>query len=122
MAIGTDIIKTTGRLIFELHRGEDEETERSIDIPYPRTDDESLQEAVNSVASIYSGAADDMNLLIQPANWRDVSDEDVWTTTGLRYEIVTTTTTPITPDTPVTVGSAQENQTEEHHDNQDQQG
>lgn len=117
MAIGTDVIKTTGRLIFTLQRGE-EETTRSIDVPFPKTDAENLQTAVNEANTRFTSSTQAQNLVIQPATWRDTnSQEEQWTTVGVSYEIVTTTTTPVTPETPATLGSAQE-----YQDNQEQQG
>ncbi len=100
MAIGVDEIRTVGRLIFNLRRG-DEETTRTIDIAYPITDPEdpqTLQNAVNAANTTYTSGT--MALFIQPANWRDSNaTEEQWTTTGVHYEIVTTVTRPITPDT-----------------------
>lgn len=110
MAVGVDVIKTTGRLIFSLQRG-DEATTRTIDVPYPKTDAESLQTAVNEANARFTTSTNAQNLIIQPAIWRDSNDTEAqWTTTGVSYEIVTTTTTPVTPDEPVTLGSAQEYQ------------
>lgn len=100
MAAGVTVIKTTGRLIFELERG-DEKTTRSLDVPYPKTDLESteLQEAVNNMNKQFTSAENSMNIFIQPANWRDANiAEEQWTTTRVSYEIVVTTTTPIEPD------------------------
>lgn len=118
MAIGVSEVKTVGRLIFDLQRG-DVTTSRSIDIPYPKTDADDmaeLQTLVNAANADYATATTAyMNVFVQPANWRDTNTaEEQWTTTGVRYEIVTTTTTPITPETPVTLGSAQEYQQENH--------
>ena len=116
MAVGVTEVKTVGRLIFDLQRG-DETTSRSIDIPYPKTDDTAeLQTLVNTANAEYVTAATAyMNVFVQPASWRDTNTaEEQWTTTGVRYEIVETTTTPITPETPVTLGSAQEYQQENH--------
>lgn len=108
MAVGVDVIKTTGRLIFSLRRG-DEEATRAIDIPYPKTDAENLQTAVNEVNERFTTSTSGQNLIIQPATWRDSNtQEEQWTTVGVSYEIVTTTTTPVTPDEPETLGSAQE--------------
>jgi len=110
MAVGVDVIKTTGRLIFTLQRG-DEETTRTIDIPFPKTDAENLQTAVNEANTRFTTSNLAQNLIVQPATWRDNNDTEAqWTTTGVSYEIVTTTTTPITPETPETLGSAQEYQ------------
>lgn len=124
MAIGITEVKTTGRLIFDLQRGTGEAAEttsRSIDIAYPITDEQSetLQASVDWANSTFTDSSNQMNIFIQPANWRDMNiAEEQWTTTGVRYEIVTTTTTPITPETPVTLGSAQEY----HEQGQEQQG
>jgi len=114
MAVGVDVIKTTGRLIFTLQR-DDETTTRAIDVPFPKTNAENLQTAVNEANARFTNSNLSQNLVIQPATWRDNNDAEAqWTTTGVSYEIVTTTTTPITPETPVTVGSAQEHQQEEY--------
>lgn len=117
MAIGTTEVKVTGRLIFALRRG-DEETSRSIDIPFPINDPdaEGLQDKINSANTLFTGAA--MNTFVQPTTWRDNNlAEAQWTTTGVYYEITELSTTPITPETPVTLGSALE-----HHEQDEQQG
>ena len=121
MAVGITTIKTVGRLVFDLSRGEDVTT-RTVDIAYPKTDTESeeLQTLVNTTKTKYTSA--NYNILIQPANWRDTKiSEDAWTTTNVRYEVVVTSVTPVTPEEPVTLGSAQEHQ-EEHQEYQEQQG
>lgn len=93
MAVGVDTIKTVGRLVFELAR-DGETTSRNIDIPYPVTDETQAQSAINNINADFVGG-----VIIQPANWRDEDvDENNWTTTAVRYEIVTTATTPITPE------------------------
>lgn len=130
MAIGVDIIKTSGRLIFELERGEDTTT-RTLDVAFPKTDTstDELQKLVNNANTIFTSpdslpAGDGypaipsraMNVFVQPANWRDLNiTEEQWVTKRVRYEIVTTSTTPIEPDTPVTLGSAQA-QFEQHQE------
>lgn len=122
MAVGVITFKTVGRLIFDLQRGE-EETSRSIEIPYPLTDGTSsdLQNAVNTANGIYASSVNGMNLLVQPANWRDTNlTEEQWTTTGVHYEIVETTTTPVMP-APVTLGSAQESEVQQEHQQEHQQ-
>lgn len=98
MAIGVDVIKNTGRLIFDLQRG-DETTTRTIDIPYPKaTDAEGIQDLVNSTKSTYTNEGN--RTFIQPSNWRDANlSEEQWTTVGVRYEYVTTVTNEVTPDT-----------------------
>lgn len=101
MAVGTTIIKTTGRLVFELERGEDKTT-RSIEVPFPKTDTTgdagvALQNAVDSINSALS--VENFDLFIQPANWRDTNvTEEQWKTTKISYEVVTTTSTPIEPN------------------------
>lgn len=96
--IGNDTIRTTGKVIFSLQRGE-ETTTRSIDIPYPKTDAESVESIVSALNTTFTSSANAQNLLIQPASWRDDNvSENSWTTTGLIYEITTTTTTPVTPE------------------------
>lgn len=114
MAIGTSTIKTSGRVVFSLQRTNDTEVERttrSIDIAYPITDTESLQSAVNTADSVFTDASNQMNVFIQPANWRDNNQtEEQWTTTGVYYEAITTTTTPVMPDEPDTLGAAQSDQ------------
>lgn len=97
MAVGTDTIKTIGRLVFTLER-DGETTTRNIEIPYAVTDQEAAQTAVNSVnSSFVQNPAG--RFTVQPANWRDDNvAESKWTTTAIRYEIVTTATTPITPE------------------------
>lgn len=111
MAVGADTIKFAGRLIFDLQRG-NETTSRTIEVPFANTDGQEMQQYVNAANTNFTNSANSMNVCIQPANWRDTNiTEQQWTTTGVRYEIVTTTTTPITPDeTPDTLGSAQQNQ------------
>lgn len=100
MAVGTTVIKTTGKLIFELER-DDEKTTRSIDVPFPKTDttSETLQAAVDSINTAFT--ADDSlasNLIVQPANWRDSNtQEEQWTTKRVYYEITTTSSTPVEP-------------------------
>lgn len=100
MAVGISVTKVVGRLIFDLRRDEDEIT-RSIDIPFPKTEvsSEELQTAVNTANTTFTDSSNAMNTFIQPANWRDTNTaEEQWTTTGVRYEIVSTTTTPIEPE------------------------
>lgn len=100
MAVGISVTKVVGRLIFDLRRDEDETT-RSIDIPFPKTEvsSEELQTAVNTANTTFTDSSNAMNTFIQPANWRDTNTaEEQWTTTGVRYEIVSTTTTPIEPE------------------------
>lgn len=98
MAVGVTEIKTVGRLIFDLERGE-EKTTRTLDIPYPKTEDENLQTYVNETNAVFSSNTNLMNTFIQPANWRDTNViENQWMTTRVSYEIVTTSTTPITPE------------------------
>lgn len=100
MAVGVDVIRTTGRLVFDLQRGEDVTT-RTIDIPNPITDTESteLQNAVNTANTLYTGSGGGMNTFVQPSTWRDAQiTEEQWTTTGVRYEVVTVTTRAIEPD------------------------
>lgn len=108
MAVGVDVIRTTGRLIFDLQRGEDTTT-RSIEIPYPNTDTsgDTLQNLVNTANTTFTNADNSMNKFIQPSNWRDTNvSEAQWITLGVRYEIVTTSTTPITPDEPETLAAS----------------
>ena len=96
--IGTDIIKTTGKVVFSLQRG-DETTTRTVDVPYPKTDAESVESIVSALNTTFTSSTQGQNLLIQPANWRDDNvEEKAWTTTGLVYEITTTTTTPVSPE------------------------
>lgn len=98
MAVGVDVTRITGRLVFELQRGNDTTT-RSIDIPYPISDVESLQAAVDAASAIYTSEANQMNIFVQPSTWRDTnSSEESWTTTGLYYEKITTTTSRVEPD------------------------
>lgn len=115
MAIGVDIIKTSGRLVFDLRRGEDETT-RTVDIPNPITDPENVQAAVNTAQAEFTTSTGRVNTFIQPANWRDADvSEEQWITTGLHYEIVTTMITPVEPDEAPTVagGRSDEAQAEE---------
>lgn len=98
MAVGADVIRTSGRLVFELTRG-GETTTRTIDIAYPISNSEAVQEAVNTANATFTSSTNVMNTLMQPANWRDASVlEEQWTTTHVRYEIVQTITTPVEPD------------------------
>ena len=98
MAVGVSTTKINGRLIFDLVR-DGETTSRAIEIPYSKQENEFLQTAVNQADSIFASSTGNMNLFIQPANWRDSNDvEEQWTTTGVRYELISTTTTPIEPD------------------------
>lgn len=119
MPIQPTEIKTIGRLVFDLARGE-ETTTRSVEIPNPMTETSAatVQAAVNEANSIYTSDTNAMNILIQPSNWRDDNNtEQQWTTTGVHYEIVLTSITVVDPGTtPDTLGSAQENQPEEHHE------
>lgn len=115
MAIGTDIIKTSGRLIFDLVR-DGERTSRTLEFPNPVTDLEALQISVNRADSIYTSGEQGMNLLMQPANWRDTNVvEEQWTTVGVHYEVVQTAITPIEPDEAPTVagGRSEEAQADE---------
>lgn len=98
MAVGVDVIKTTGRLVFELAR-DDERTTRSVEIPYPIDDVDSLQAAVNAANSLYTDSTKQMNIFIQPSTWRDTNaSEESWATTEVYYEKVTTTTSRIEAD------------------------
>ena len=105
MAVGVDEIKTIGRWVFDLERGEDTTT-RTIEIPYPITDTstEEIQTKVNVLNNEYTSSQYNLNIFIQPANWRDANiAEEQWVTKRVRYEVVTTTISPVTPDTPETV-------------------
>lgn len=102
MAIGISETKVTGRLIFDMVRGE-EKTSRSIDVPFPKVDTvdpaaaASLQAAVNDFNNSFT--TNPYNLFVQPANWRDSNaSEEQWSTTQVHYEISSVTTTPIEPD------------------------
>lgn len=100
MATGITIVKTTGRLIFDLER-DGETTTRTLDIPFAKDSTaENLQTYVNNVN--YAFTKEDTfrtNMIIQPANWRDTNTaEEQWITKGVHYEIVRTSTTPIDPD------------------------
>ena len=103
MATGVTTVKTTGRVVFELVRN-GETTTRQIEIPYAKNDAEAVQSYVNTLNSTFtnaetSGGNASMNLAIQPANWRDTNVvEEQWTTTGVHYEIVTTSITPVNPE------------------------
>lgn len=120
MAIGVDIIKTTGRLVFDLKRGE-EETTRTIDIPNPITDTTTVQTAVNAANERFTNTAVNMNVFIQPANWRDAGIlEEQWVTQGVHYEIVTTTITPVEPDEVVSATMANEEQQQERDERGEQ--
>lgn len=97
MAVQTTTVKTVGRLIFELERGE-EQTARSIDIPFPRVDVQGLQTIIDQINSRFTSATEAMNVFVQPSSWRDEqAEEDQWRTVNVRYEIIETATTPITP-------------------------
>jgi len=101
MSVGVDVIKTTGRLVFELERGGDNTT-RTIEIPGPLTDTtgDTVQNAVNTINTNFTNSENQMNTFIQPANWRDTNASELqWTTKRVYYEIVTTTTRPVEPDT-----------------------
>ena len=98
MAVKVTTIKTVGRLVFNLTR-DGETTTRQIEIPYAEDDSQAVQEFVNQTNATFTNTENNMNYAIQPANWRDNNDvEAQWTTTGVRYEIVTTSTTPVEPD------------------------
>lgn len=101
MAIEAAVRKTIGRMVFELTR-DDEQTTRTIDIPYAKTDTTSadIQAAVNNARNVFvtGRATNGYDTFIQPAAWRDTNEtEEQWTTTGFYYEIVETITTQITP-------------------------
>lgn len=98
MAVGVDVIKTTGRLVFELSR-DGEKTTRNIEVPYPISDTNSLQAAVNQANATFTNEQSQMQYAIQPANWRDSNiAEEQWTTERVYYEYVQTLTRPIEPD------------------------
>lgn len=100
MAVGTSITKSSGRIIFDLVR-DGETTTRVIEVPFPLTDSssEAIQTAVNTADSLFTSSDNYQNVYMQPSNWRDNNlAEEQWTTTGVHYEIITTTTTPIEPD------------------------
>lgn len=121
MPIGVDTIKTVGRLVFDLERGT-EKTSRQIDMANPIVDPENVQAAVNAANATYTNATNQMNTFIQPANWRDSNvTEQQWTTTGLRYEIVTTAITPVEPDEVVSAKMANEEEQHEQEQNDQQQ-
>lgn len=120
MAVGVDIIKTTGRLIFDLERG-DETTTRAIDIPHPVVDAEAVQTAVNSAESVLTSSTNFANLFIQPANWRDNDRQEMqWRTTHVHYEIVTTSITPVEPDEVLSATMANEEQQQERDERGEQ--
>ena len=101
MAVGVSTTKTVGRLIFDLVRGE-ETTTRTIEIPEAITDtttDDTVQNAVNAANAAFTNSENQMNVAIQPANWRDTATTEAqWTTTRVHYEVVTTMTIPVEPD------------------------
>lgn len=121
MAVGVDVIKTIGRLIFDLQRGA-EETTRYIEISNPiSNDDPNLQAAINRADSIFSSETDKMNLLMQPVNWRDTNvQEQQWVTKGVHYESIMTVTTPIEPDEVLSATMANEEQQQERDERGEQ--
>lgn len=103
MPAGADTIEYSGRILFDLTRG-NETTTRSIDVAYPihdMADQASIQSALDTLNTKFTSSENSANIFIQPANWRDTNrTEETWTTTGVRYEMITTTITPFDP-TPV---------------------
>lgn len=98
MAVGVDIIRTTGRLVFELTR-DGEQTTRAMDIAFPSDDADAIQAQVNAANATFTEASNSFNVFVQPANWRDTaSSEAQWTTTRVYYESIQTITRPINPD------------------------
>ena len=100
MSAGPTITEYSGRVVFDLTRG-NETTTRSIDVAYPMydmADQESIQAAVDALNTKYTSAENSANIFIQPANWRDTNrTEETWTTTGVHYEMITTSITPFDP-------------------------
>jgi len=120
MAIGITTTKTSGRLVFELSRGEDTTT-RSIDVPYPKTNVESLQSSIDSVNSVFA-SDNSMNTCIQPATWRDNNvTEEQWTTTRVYYEVVVTSVTPVEPEVTSKLSSERQEFEENAPEEQDRQ-
>ncbi len=100
MAAGVTTTEYSGRVVFDLTRG-NETTTRSIDVAYPMydmADQESIQAAVDTLNTKFTSSENSANIFIQPANWRDTNrTEETWTTTGVRYEMITTSITPFEP-------------------------
>lgn len=108
MAAGPTTVDYSGRVVFDLVRG-NETTTRSIEVAYPMydmADQESIQAAVDALNAKYTSSENSANIFIQPANWRDTNrTEETWTTTGVHYEMITTSITPFDP-TPSTLSAA----------------
>lgn len=120
MAVGIDVIKTTGRLVFELERDE-EQTTRTLEIPNPLLTPEDVQAAINETNTRFTSATDQMNVFMQPANWRDTNVAELqWTTKKVHYEIVQTVTTPIEPDEVLSATMANEEQQQERDERGEQ--
>lgn len=104
MALGISVTKLTGKLVFDLERGEDKTT-RTIEVPNAITDTvseesiSSLQAAINTMNNDFAVSGGANSYFIQPANWRDTNvAEEQWKTVGVRYEVSSVTTTAIEPD------------------------
>ena len=88
-----DVIKTDGQWVFELQL-DGVTKERKLAVPYPvASDNANTQTAVNNAYEFFTSSTNRQNKIVQPSDWRDEDyTEDEWTTTGLRFEHITTQT------------------------------
>lgn len=92
-----DTIKTEGRWVFTLSKTDSDGTkitEREITNPFPKNQGYDPSQAdINAAVAYFTSDTNRRNKIVQPNTWRDLDqNEGEWTTTDVRYEMITTQT------------------------------